>query len=112
MIFCGMLALCRMILWAVVDLFRPRAALEAEILVLRQQLVVLRRGKPGRLPFSVIDRMLLGWFVTCVRKPAVRSPSFDPTPWFGGIAQVCDVTGALSRGVVGVIPVCRPRSGN
>jgi hypothetical protein len=56
-----MLALCRMILWAVVDLFRPRAALEAEILVLRQQIVVLRRGKPGRLPFSVIDRMLLGW---------------------------------------------------
>jgi transposase InsO family protein len=61
MIFCGMLALCRMILWAVVDLFRPRAALEAELLVLRQQIVVLRRGKPGRLPFSVIDRTLLGW---------------------------------------------------
>ena len=61
MIFCGMLAFCRMILWAVVDLFRPRATLEAEILVLRQQIVVLRRGKPGRLPFSVSDRMLLGW---------------------------------------------------
>jgi transposase InsO family protein len=56
-----MLALCRMILWAVVDLFRPRAALEAEILVLRQQIVVLRRGKPGRLPLSAIDRMVLGW---------------------------------------------------
>jgi hypothetical protein len=37
-----------MIFAAVVDLFRPRAALEAEILVLRQQIVVLRRGKPGR----------------------------------------------------------------
>ena len=45
-----MLALCRMILGAVADLFRPRAALEAEILVLRQQIIVLRRGKPGRLP--------------------------------------------------------------
>jgi hypothetical protein len=50
-----------MILWAVVDLFRPWAALEAEILVLRQQIIVLRRGKPGRLPFSAIDRMVLGW---------------------------------------------------
>jgi hypothetical protein len=44
-----MLDLCRMILWAIVDLFRPRAALEAEILVLRQQNLVLRRCKPGRL---------------------------------------------------------------
>jgi transposase InsO family protein len=50
-----------MIFAAVVDLFRPRAALEAEILVLRQQIVVLRRGRPGRVPFSVLDRMVLGW---------------------------------------------------
>jgi hypothetical protein len=33
--------LCRLILWALVDLFRPRAKLEAEILVLRQQINVL-----------------------------------------------------------------------
>jgi hypothetical protein len=50
-----------MILWTVVDLFRPRAALEAEILVLRQQIVVLRRGKPGRLAYSSVDRIVLGW---------------------------------------------------
>lgn len=50
-----------MILGAVVDLFRPRAALEAEILVLRQQIVVRRRGKLCRLPFSTIDKMVLGW---------------------------------------------------
>src|SRR6266566_9148804 len=56
-----MLSLCRMIFAAVVDLFRPRAALEAEILVLPQQIVVLRRGKPGRVRFSVLDRMVLGW---------------------------------------------------
>jgi hypothetical protein len=47
--------LCWVIFKTVVDLFRPRAALEAEILVLRQQIVVLRRGKPGRLPFSGIE---------------------------------------------------------
>jgi transposase InsO family protein len=57
----GMLDLCRMILGAVVDLARSRAALEAEILVLRQQIIVLRRGKLGRRPCSAMDRMVLAW---------------------------------------------------
>src|ERR1043166_4747948 len=61
MILRGMLDLCWVIFKTVVDLFRPRAALGAEMLVLRQQIVVLRRGKPGRLPFSAVDRVLLGW---------------------------------------------------
>src|SRR4029450_12974506 len=61
MIFCGMLDLCRIIFGIVVDLFRPRAALEAEILVLRQQIIVLRRGRPSRLPFQAVDKMVLGW---------------------------------------------------
>ena len=39
-------------------LFRSRAALEAEILVLRHQLNVLRRKSPGRLAFSSIDRLV------------------------------------------------------
>jgi hypothetical protein len=39
----------------------PRAALEAEILVLRQQIIVLRRGRPSRVPSLVVDRMVLGW---------------------------------------------------
>jgi hypothetical protein len=43
MILCGMLDLCRIIFWIVVDLIRPRAALEAEILVLRQQIIVVIR---------------------------------------------------------------------
>jgi hypothetical protein len=59
MILCGMLDLCRIILWIVVDLFRPRAAMEAEILVLRQQIIVLRRGRPGRVPFLAVDRMVV-----------------------------------------------------
>ena len=55
MILCRMLDLCRIIFGIVVDLFRPRAALEAEILVLRQQIIVLRRGRPSRVPFLVVD---------------------------------------------------------
>jgi hypothetical protein len=36
--------LCRLIFGLVVDLFRSRAALEAEVLMLKQQIIVLRRG--------------------------------------------------------------------
>ena len=44
-----------------VDLFRSRAALEAEILMLKQQIIVLRRGKPNRMSFLAVDRFILGW---------------------------------------------------
>jgi transposase InsO family protein len=56
-----MMGLIRLILSLVRDLLRPRAALEVEILALRQQIIVLRRGRPGRLPFSPTDRLILGW---------------------------------------------------
>jgi hypothetical protein len=42
-------------------LFRSRAALEAENLVLKQQIIVLRRGKPNRMPFLAVERVVLGW---------------------------------------------------
>ena len=50
--------LVRLIVWAVVDLFRSRAALEAEIWTLRQQINVLRRTAPRKLSFSVLDRLV------------------------------------------------------
>ena len=53
MILCGMLDLCRIIFGIIVDLLRPRAALGAEILVLRQQIIVLRRGQTG--PVAIFD---------------------------------------------------------
>ena len=53
--------LCRLISGLVVDLFRSRAALEAEVLVLKQQIIVLRRGKPNRMSFLAVDRFILGW---------------------------------------------------
>ena len=42
-----------------IGLFRSRAALEAEILVLRHQLNVLRRSCPKRVTLSSMDRLLL-----------------------------------------------------
>jgi hypothetical protein len=70
--------LCRLIWWALVDLFRSRAALEAENLVLRQQINVLRRTGPRRPAFSRADRLI---FVSLCRwLPDVRSALAILTP--------------------------------
>jgi hypothetical protein len=62
--------LVRLIVWMVVDLFRSRAALEAEILTLRQQINVLRRTAPKKQTFSSIDRLIF----VCLNRllPGVR----------------------------------------
>src|SRR6516162_11120965 len=49
---------CRLIWSALVGLFRSRASLQAENLVLRHQLNVLRRKSPRRITSSAIDRLL------------------------------------------------------
>jgi transposase InsO family protein len=50
--------LYRLVCCAVAGLFRSRAALQAEVLVLRHQLNVLRRKAPKRLAFSTVDRLV------------------------------------------------------
>jgi hypothetical protein len=57
-IFGAMGDLCRLIWYVVAGLFRSRAALQAEILVLRHQLNVLRRKSPKRPVFNNIDRLV------------------------------------------------------
>ena len=48
------------LIWcAVVGLVRSRVALQAEILVLRHQLNVLRRKSPKRMALGNIDRVVL-----------------------------------------------------
>ncbi|HMH59899.1 MAG TPA: helix-turn-helix domain-containing protein [Bradyrhizobium sp.] len=58
MIILAMGDLCRLIWYLVAGLFRSRAALHAEILVLRHQLNVLRRKSPKRPIFSNVDRLI------------------------------------------------------
>jgi hypothetical protein len=50
---------CRLTWWALVGLFGSRRALEAENLVLRQQINILRRAAPKRLLIGSIDRLIL-----------------------------------------------------
>jgi hypothetical protein len=54
----GMGDLCRLIWCFLAGLFRSRASLEAEILVLRHQLNVLRLKSPKRLAFRSTDRLV------------------------------------------------------
>jgi hypothetical protein len=55
-----MLDSCKLIFGTVIDLLRARATLEAEILVLRQQINVLGRASPKRLRLGSVDRLILG----------------------------------------------------
>ena len=50
--------LCRLVWCAVVGLFQSRTALQAEILVLRHQLNILRRKAPKRSAFNAVDRLV------------------------------------------------------
>src|ERR1700741_3025248 len=49
---------CSLIWSALVLLFRSRASLAAEILILRHQINILRRHSPKRQTFSAVDRVI------------------------------------------------------
>jgi hypothetical protein len=53
-----MIALCKLIWYGLIGLFRSRASLEIEILVLRHQLNILRRRSPKRPILGRIDRLV------------------------------------------------------
>jgi hypothetical protein len=50
----------------VLDLFRSRTSLEAEVVALRQQLNVLRRSAPKRPSLSRLDRLIFVWLYRLV----------------------------------------------
>src|SRR6202021_2433413 len=49
---------CSLVWSALILLFRSRASLAAEILVLRHQIKILRRHSPKRQTFSAMDRLI------------------------------------------------------
>ena len=92
-----MLDLCGLIFGTLRDLLRSRSTLEAEVLVLRQQIIVLRRAGRARLTFSAMDRFVLGWL--CALFPGARSALSIVQPGWccDGIAQGFEPIGAGSR---------------
>src|SRR5450759_671031 len=56
--------LFKLILGVLASLFKSRARLEAEILILRQQINVLRRRAPKRPHLNNTDRFLFVWLIT------------------------------------------------
>jgi hypothetical protein len=61
---------CSLVWLALVGLFRSRASLEAEILILRHQLNIQRRQSPKRLNFSTLDQIVLALEIEASRRPA------------------------------------------
>src|ERR1700732_386208 len=57
--------------WFVVSLFRSKGRLEAEIVILRHQLNVLRRRIPSRGRLTLIDRLIFVWLYRL--RPSVLS---------------------------------------
>ena len=56
-----MIDLLKLLLAVVASLFKSRGKLEAEILILRQQINVLRRRAPKRPHLNNTDRLLFVW---------------------------------------------------
>jgi hypothetical protein len=56
-----MIAITRLLLAAALSFVKSRSRLQAEIVVLRHQLNVLRRAAPRRIRLSNSDRLLLVW---------------------------------------------------
>jgi hypothetical protein len=71
----AMVAFLIQLLLALRSRFTRRAQIEAENLILRQQLIVLRRRHPRRVRLWNIDRLLLVWLYRLYRRCWTRSSS-------------------------------------
>src|SRR5476651_122980 len=77
--------LFKLILGVLASLFKSRAKLEAEILILRQQINVLRRRAPKRPHLNNTDRFLFvwlySWFPSVLDAAAIVRPETIIFPW-------------------------------
>jgi hypothetical protein len=56
-----MIACLRLVTYFLISLLKSRGRLEAEVVVLRHQLNVLRRTAPSQLRFTSMDRLIFVW---------------------------------------------------
>ena len=85
-----MISLLGLLLYVLVSPFKSQARLEAEIVLLRHQLNVLRRRIPSKPRLTVADRSTNG-------KKRMQSPLSGRTRSFDGIGRASACTGAGSR---------------
>ena len=86
--------LCRLIWYALIGLFRPRTALQAEILVLRHQLNMLRRKSPQRLAFANVDRLVFAGLYRLAPGVLDALKILEPQTVSAGTALACEPIGA------------------
>ena len=106
-----MIAFLSLLLQVVVSPFRTKARLEAEIILPRHQLNVLRRRVPSNPKLAVADRLVFVWLYRLF--PAVLNAVtiVQPEPLFDGIGRASDCTGAGSRALGAVGQRSPARSG-
>jgi hypothetical protein len=106
-----MIAFLILFLHVLVSPFKARAQLEAEIVVLRHQLNVLRRRVPSKPKLSIVDRLLLVWlhrlFPSVLNAITIVQP--ETIIRWHRIGSGC--TGAGSRALVAVVQKFQLRSG-
>ena len=90
-----MIELLLLILHIVTSLFKPRAKLAAEILVLRQQLNVLRRQVSKRPQLSNTDRMTIS--LAFLAPDLVKAAIEGRLPHGMGVVRLADLPAEWSR---------------
>jgi hypothetical protein len=75
-----MIAFMSLILHVVVSPLKTKARLEAEIIMLRHQLKVLRRRVPTKPKFAIVDHLLFVWLSSGVGRRSY-CPARDDNPW-------------------------------
>src|SRR5204863_8283368 len=96
----GMIDLLKLLGGLLVGVFRSRAAREAEMAFLRQQLVVLQRSAPARLRLRTADRLILSGSIGCSLPCSKPRLSSSLRRWCAGIGAASVCTGVASRAVV------------
>jgi hypothetical protein len=87
----------KLILGALPSLFKSRAKLEAEILILRQQIKVLRRRAPTRPHLNNTDRFPFVWLYHCFPSALGAIAMSGRRRSFAGIALGFERIGAGDR---------------
>jgi hypothetical protein len=70
----GMIDLLKLLGGLLVGLFRSHAAREAEVALLRQQLIVLKRSAPARLRLRKVDRLIFVRLYRLLEAAAIFQP--------------------------------------